>query len=150
MKKLIFITIAFISVQAFAQDRERGGKKNRADMIQNLSAEEIAELATKKMTLGLDLSEAQQTKVQTILLEEATFRKEKMKEREASRAEADAQKPSKEEHLKMQNEKLDRQIEMKQQMKSILSDAQYTKWEAELSEKKSNRKEKRGSKSKRR
>ena len=149
MKKLIFITIAFISVQAFAQNRERGGKKDRAEQMQDLSAEDIATLDAKKMTLNLDLSEAQQTKVQSVLLEEATFRKEKMKEREASRAEADAQRPSKEEHFKMQNEKLDRQIELKQKMKSILNDVQYAKWEAQLSEKRSNRKERRGSKSER-
>lgn len=142
MKKLIFITIAFISVQAFAQDRERGGKKDRADMIENLSAEEIAALATKKMTLGLDLSEAQQTKVQTILLEEATFRKEKMKARQALKADVEALKPSKEERLNMQNEKLDREIEMKQQMKSILSDEQYVKWESNLMERKANRNDK--------
>ncbi len=36
----------------------------------------------------------------------------------------------------MLNARLDRQIEMKKQMKSILNAEQYTKWEATLSKKK--------------
>lgn len=104
MKKLIFIAIAFITVQAFAQDRERGGRKDRAEQMQNLSAEDLAALGTKKMTRDLDLNETQQTKVKKMLLEEATFRKEKMKEREALKAIVEAQRPSKEERLKMKNE----------------------------------------------
>ena len=39
------------------------------------------------------------------------------------------QKPSKEEHYKMMNERLDKQIAMKNKMKNILNEDQFVKWE---------------------
>ncbi len=140
MKKLILIAMAFVSLQSIAQDREKGNRKHKAEMMQNLSAEDIATLGAKKMTLKLDLSDAQQAEVKNLLLEEATFRKEKMEARKEEKEADDFQRPTKEERLKMQNERLDRQIEMKQKMKSILDDEQYAEWETNLSEKKSHHK----------
>ena len=75
------------------------------------------------MALHLDLSEAQQKEVQKILLEREekfeNLRNEKNKERELS----------KEELFERKSDMLDDQIAMKQQMKSILTEAQFAKFE---------------------
>ncbi|WP_026753898.1 hypothetical protein [Sediminibacter sp. Hel_I_10] len=138
MKKVILIAIAFISLQAIAQDKNRGDRDGR--LMQDLSAEEMATIKTKKMTLHLDLTEAQQAKVKTVLLEEATQRKQNMESHRALRENKDSEKPSKEARIKMINEKLDHQIAMKQKMKSVLNDQQYAKWESSLKEKRNGRK----------
>lgn len=128
MRKLIIIAIALISIQAIAQT-ERRDRSERAQKMNNLSAEEMATLKTKRMTLFLDLNESQQKEVQKINLENATLRKTMMKEREARKANGTAQRPTKEERLKMENARLDHKIAMKAKMKNILDETQYAKWE---------------------
>lgn len=122
MKKLLVIALAIITIQVNAQD-----KKERKHKGVDYTAEEIAQLQTKKMTLALDLTEAQQREVNIINLENAKARKAKMATRKAKK-DSDV-KPSKEEKLKMKNSRLDAQIANKQKMKSILNADQYTKWE---------------------
>ncbi|MDO5979742.1 hypothetical protein [Flavivirga spongiicola] len=128
MKKLIVIAIALISIQAIAQT-ERRDRSERAQKMNNLSAEEMATLKTKKMTLFLDLNESQQKEVQKINLENATLRKTMMAQRKARRTNGTAQRPTKEERLKMENARLDHKIAMKAKMKNILNKEQYVKWE---------------------
>lgn len=146
MKKLLLIAIALLTLNATAQDR-----KNRKDSLKDLSAEEVATWRTKKLTLQLDLNESQQAAVKTLMLEEAKFMESKRAEREENKANEDSKKPTKEERYAMVNERLDRQIEMKKSMKSILNEEQYTKWEASLSKrKKGSRKEGKGKRSEKR
>lgn len=128
MKKIILIAIAFVTLQAVAQDKRKGGERSERGMMKGLSAEEIATLGSKKMTLTLDLSTAQQAQVKAVLLEQATERKEKMAEREKTKNDDDAKKPTKEERVKRMNAKLDKDIAMQQKMKSILTADQYEKW----------------------
>lgn len=132
MKKLIIIALAFIGLQATAQ-RQEGGPKNgeRGNKMMTLSAEEMATLQTKKMTLSLDLDEGQQKKIYKINLENATQRKTMMEERKAKKEAGTAEKPSKEERLEMMNAMLDHKIAEKAAMKKILNDDQYAKWEKE-------------------
>ncbi|MEH6535432.1 MAG: hypothetical protein V7719_03495 [Psychroserpens sp.] len=132
MKKLILITLAFVTLQAVAQDKRKGhikDDKQSREMIKDLSAEEIATLGSKKMTLALDLSKKQQAQVKEILLEQATTRKQKMEERKKKVEKEDAKKPSKEERVKMMNVRLDDKIAIKQKMKTILTAEQYKKFE---------------------
>jgi hypothetical protein len=131
MKKLILIAIAFIGLQATAQQQRKQGPQNgeRGEKMMNLSTEEIATLQTKKMTLALDLNASQQKEIQQINLENASIRKAHMDERKAKREAGTAEKPSKEERLKMMNAMLDHKIEMKAKMKTILNKEQYAKWE---------------------
>ncbi|MFD2824420.1 hypothetical protein ACFS5M_12130 [Lacinutrix iliipiscaria] len=137
MKKIAIIAIALFTLQINAQERgER--KKGRADF----TPEEMAQLQTKKMTLDLDLTEAQQIEVSKINLENAKARKAKMEAFESRKDNKDAEKPSKEERLKMKNEMLDAQIATKQRMKSILNAEQFEKWE-KLQDKRQNMKGKR-------
>ena len=131
MKKLVLIAIAFIGLQAIAQQERKQGanRSERSEKMMNLSAEEMATLQTKKMTLHLDLNESQQTKIQKINLENATQRKAIMEERLAKKESGELKKPTDEERLKMMNAKLDHKIAMKAKMKDILDDNQYAKWE---------------------
>lgn len=130
MKKLILIALAFIGLQATAQQKpDKFNKRERAHKMMSLSAEEIATLQTKKMTLHLDLNQAQQSQIHQINLDNATKRKTMMEARKAKKENGDTQKPTKEERLKMVNAKLDHQIAMKAKMKDILNEEQYAKWE---------------------
>lgn len=126
----MLIAIAFLTLNALAQD-----KHNRKNEFKNLSAEEVATLQTKNLTLQLDLTESQQTAVKSLVLKEAKYREQKKAEREEKKKNDDFKKPTKEERYAMANDRLDRQIEMKKQMKAILNAAQYEKWEAIVSEK---------------
>ena len=144
MKNLVVIAIAFLTLSATAQDRrqERKGNDHRKEIMKDLTPEEVANLKTKKLTLKLDLTDKQQKKVESILLEQAVDRQKK---REAHQNKEEKEKPSKEEFLKMQNERLDNQIEMKRKMKDILTEEQYAKFE-KMKPRKQHRKGKRATK----
>lgn len=133
MKKLILIALAFIAIQVTAQEKRVDGpqkeRKERAMQFQNLSAEDIATLQTKKMTLHLDLNASQQKEIQKLNLESATAMKSKMEARKAAKENGTAQKPSQEEKVKMMHARLDHQIAMKAKMKNILNAEQFEKWE---------------------
>ena len=118
MKKLVLIVIAFISLQAISQDKKKE-RPERADKMMNLSAEEIATLQTKKMTLHLDLNEKQQKAIYDINLENAANRKAMMEARKAKKAKGEMAKPTDDERYEMVNAKLDHQIAMKAKMKEI-------------------------------
>ena len=131
MKKLILIAIAFVSLQAIAQDQPKKSQENhdRKHKMMNLSAEEIATLQTKKMTLFLDLNESQQAKIQEINLENASKRKEMMANYKAKKENGELKKPTDKERYKIENARLDHKIAMKAKMKEILNDEQFAKWE---------------------
>ena len=92
--------------------------------MKDMSPEQVATLETKKMTLALDLTEKQQQQVQEIHLEKAIDRKT-LKEEHKSRD----SKPDADERFQMMNERLDKQIAVKDQMKDILDKDQFEKWE---------------------
>lgn len=133
MKRVLIILIALATLQVTAQQRKRQfhreGPQNRMEAMKDLTPEEMATLQTKKMTLHLDLTEAQQKKIQALNLENAKLRKANMEEHRALRENDGAKELTKEERLKIMNERLDHQIARKQQMKDILNADQYAKWE---------------------
>ncbi len=124
MKNLVVAVIMIVGLSSMAQDREMKGKRGG---MNDLSPEQVATLQTKKMTLTLDLNESQQTKMKSILLEDAKTRKAKMEEHKARKDEDKALTPD--ERFAMQNERLDHQLKRKQEMKSLLTEDQYVKWE---------------------
>ena len=128
MKSLVVIVIAFSTLSVNAQERrqERKGNDHKKEIMKDLTPEEVANLKTKKLRLKLDLTDMQQKKVESILLEQAVERQNK---RKAHQNKKEKDKPSKEEFLKMQNARLDSKIEMKQKMKDILTEEQYAKFE---------------------
>lgn len=132
MRKLILIVIAVLTLPAIAQERKQDKKRvhKKEALLKDITPEEAASLKVKQMTLHLDLTEAQQQKIKPLLLEEAKLKQQKRDARKATVKENQVkEKPSKDEHLAMINERLDRQIAMKQKMKTILNAEQYKKWE---------------------
>ncbi|AXT20964.1 hypothetical protein D7030_00300 [Flavobacteriaceae bacterium AU392] len=135
MKKLVFIALAFITLQVTAQEHRRGHRDGqrrgvqKARALQQLSPEQIAEVQAKRMTLHLDLTEVQQKEIQELLLQQTKARKEKIEAFKKSRADKNIERPSKEKRLDLLNERLDNQIAMKQKMKNILNEEQYQKWQ---------------------
>ena len=128
MKNVFFMCFLLLGIALQAQpghgpEEGRKARKEMRDQMKNLTPLQKAELKTKRMALHLDLSEAQQKEVQKILLEREekfeNLRNEKNKERELS----------KEELFERKSDMLDDQIAMKQQMKSILTEAQFAKFE---------------------
>lgn len=128
MKNLVLAVLAIFTLSTSAQERrqDRKGHDHMKEIMKDLTPEEVANLKTKKMTLRLDLTDRQQQQVESIFLDQAI---ERQKKREARNGKAEGEKPSKEEFLKMENQRLDHQIEMKRQMKEILSEEQYAKFE---------------------
>jgi protein CpxP len=143
MKKIIIIFIALITLQVTAQDKKKQynkeDQKERKEAMKDLSPEQMATLQTKKMTLHLNLNEAQQNKMQSFFLEEAKFRKAKMVERKTIKDSSEMKTFTKEDKFKMMNERLDHQIEVKQKMKSILNEEQFEKWEYSMGKMEHNR-----------
>lgn len=124
MKKFIMIAVLLTGMTAMAQRHDmQEGRKSMKD----LSPEQIATLQTKRMTLALDLTDAQQAKMKTLFTKEAEERKAKMEERKTKRE--NDEKLTADEKYAMENERLDKQIAYKKAIKSILSDEQYAKWE---------------------
>ena len=132
MKKLIVLAALVISTVTFGQEdhkeKREHHKKGKMEMMKDLSPEQMATLRTKKMILALDLTKVQQEKMHTLHLEGAKARKEHMKKRAENRG-AEKPKLSSEEKYQKINSVLDRKIEMKSKMKSILTQEQFQKWE---------------------
>ena len=128
MKKIASIAlVALFTISTFAQKQQR--KQQRPDF----TVEQMAELQTKKMTLQLDLSEQQQQQILEINKRKAADRKQKMEVRKVAK-EAD-KKPTSDEIFKMKNEKMDKMIAHKAEMKNILNETQFETWEKSLKRK---------------
>lgn len=124
MKKLLVLSLLFIvSFNSFSQNRKQLGNK-----LKSFSAEQIATLQTKKMTLSLDLNLKQQNEIFNVFLEEVKFKKIKrgeINERKNNSKEG----LSSEEIFDMMNEKLDHQIALNNKMKTILNKDQFLVWQ---------------------
>ena len=130
MKRLVVLICVLATFSLSAQEGARGKRSGQGPgMMKDLTAEEAATLKTKKMTLGLDLTEAQQDKIYQINLKNAQDRKARMEEFKKKREAGELSKPTKYEILKKVNERLDNQIAHKKEMKSILNQDQYEKWQ---------------------
>ncbi|WP_299056972.1 Spy/CpxP family protein refolding chaperone [uncultured Polaribacter sp.] len=122
MKKLVSILSLVLAITFGVQAQEKkDGKRVK------LSEEQQTNLAIKKMTLALDLSEKQQAEIKPILMAKAAERKSMMEQRKADR---EAKKrPTDSEVYKKRMSHLDNQIAMKKKMKSILNKEQFEKFE---------------------
>lgn len=126
------ILIAFvISFGGFAQKTERKQKKQqmeRYEIAKNLSAEEMAALRTKKLTLQLDLTDSQQQSIKALLVNQISDRKEKMQNRPKNGIIKDSANASTQDYYKMKSQRLDQQIAFQNKMKTILTDTQFDTW----------------------
>lgn len=119
--------IASILVLVFAFTFTTQAQKKRKDKRPNFSVEQRTELAVKKMTLDLDLSEKQQDEIKPLLMNQAAERKAAMEKRKALRDED--KKPSADELFAMRSKQLEAKIEFKNKMKDILKAEQFEKFE---------------------
>lgn len=126
MKRLAVVLVLLTTVGVIAQ-KQQGYKSHKGEKM-NMTPEQIATLQTKRLTLALDLSEAQQEKVMQITLEEATYGKAKWEQMKAQRESGEWKKPTSEERFEMKNALLDRKIAYDHKMKNILTKSQYERW----------------------
>lgn len=133
MKHILTLIALCLTITVAAQ---RGPHRDRA----SLEPEQQATLLTKKMTLALALDEQQADKVYQVQLEQAKKRKafiQKRKEEKEKGTEL-----TKEQRFEMQNKKLDAMIAVQNEMKQILTDDQFEKWQRLAQRKKQSRKKK--------
>ncbi len=130
MKKLLVIALALFTINGMAQEnrKQKTDRKGGSELRQQMTPSEIADLKAKQMTLKLDLTDTQQKKVHTVIFNQAKTNESLRKNRKAADGEK-REKPSKDEFVKMQNHRLDQQIDMKREMKTILTPEQYAKFE---------------------
>ncbi|WP_299617293.1 hypothetical protein [uncultured Tenacibaculum sp.] len=116
MKKMVSVMLVLgFLMTGFAQKKKRRGDDG-------FSVDQKTELALKKMTLRLDLSERQQNKIRPLLAEQITKREEFRKNRKAKKLSAD-------ERYERQMAHLDKKIAFKSSMKEILNSKQYERFE---------------------
>ncbi|MDC6365708.1 MULTISPECIES: hypothetical protein [Flavobacteriaceae] len=126
MKRLAVALMLLTTVGVMAQRHE--GRQMREVEKMDMTAEQMATLHTKKLTLALDLSQAQQNQIMQISLEDAEARKSKWEEVKVKKEGGEWTKPTPDERFEMENARLDRQIAHQQKMKEVLSDEQYQTW----------------------
>lgn len=121
MKTVCMALFLLFGLSAFGQhDRSpRHGKEVE------LTPEQRATLHAKKLTLALDLSTTQQQKVQDVFLSEEEARPA----RKASFQGPDSTLQDPQRKYERMNQRLDAMIAHKQEMKEILTQEQYAKWE---------------------
>ena len=119
MKKAMILFMALTTFAITAQGQQ-DKKQDRTRWHQNLSPEQRAQLQAKKLTLQLDLDQTQQAQVNQLLLKSKKNRPEAPKNRKEM---TDAQK------FEARIARLDSQIAFKNEMKQILDEKQYQKWE---------------------
>ena len=131
MKKIIVLSIlCTLSLSAFSQKNFQKGKK-----LESLSADQIATLQTKKMTLHLDLNLKQQHDIFNIMLEEIKFKRNKKSEMQQQRSETNNELSS-DEIFEIMNDKLDHQIAFNNKIKTILSKDQFSMWQENTTQQK--------------
>ena len=122
MKKIAsIILVALFTLSTFAQEQHRQQKHHE------FTADQIAEIQTKKMTLHLDLTANQQEQILEINKKNAFEHKQKMEEHKAlKRSEKEL---SSDEIFTKKSARLDKMIAHKAEMKNILNEKQFEKWE---------------------
>ena len=119
MKNVIGLWIVAIGLTSSIAGQDYS--KNKMTLTQQ------TELAVKKMTLNLDLSDAQQEKIKPLLSQRMAARNKMIARRKELKA--NKKRLNSEERYLAMNAKLDQQIAFKREMKRILKDEQYAKFE---------------------
>ncbi|SNY92220.1 hypothetical protein [Flagellimonas pacifica] len=140
MKQLAVMLVLLTTVGAVAQ-RHEGPRMGKGPKM-NMTAEQMATLKTKKLTLALDLTKAQQTKVMDINLDLAEYRKAKFAKIQAKKESGEWKRPTSDERFAFENARLDHQIAHQQKMKEVLTKEQYQTWKKLRSRKGMNGKKK--------
>lgn len=138
MKKLAILLVLLSSTITLAQRPSPRGQRGNMEMYKNLSAEQIASLETKKLTLFLDLNPQQQSQVKELNLQ---ITNDRIAARDQQK---NAEKLSPEQRFAKMEARLDQQIAVKNMFKEILNKEQYARWEKQQLKRKRGRKGHRG------
>lgn len=114
--------IAVMLLVTVAMTAQRNTRQENPKL--EMSIQEKATLATKKATLALALDASQSEKMYPIILAQLTKRENFRKSRKEQ-----TERPSKEDRIKMENERLDDRIATQRQVKAILNETQFEKWQ---------------------
>ena len=136
MKKLLTVLVLAVGFTVTTQ-AQQGDKGKR----EQLTVEQQTELRLKKMTLKLDLTDAQQKQIKPLIAKQIAERQEMRAKGKATKV-SDS-KPTTEERYAMKNKMLDKQIAYKAEMKRILNEQQYERFE-KMAARKMNRHKKKG------
>ena len=136
MKKLIVIALLIIGTTIVAQERN---KRHQGDKMEQFTPEQQSQLMLKKMTLELDLNEAQQKEMSAII-------SDKIARKESLKAEMEVRKgkgvrPTNDERFAMKMKMMDEQITSKKRMEKILNAKQFEKWTSLNEDPRENRQE---------
>tara|TARA_B100001146_G_scaffold224923_1_gene245009 strand:+ start:6324 stop:6761 length:438 start_codon:yes stop_codon:yes gene_type:complete len=126
MKKLVTVLLLVSVIAVHAQERKGDRKEMRKELrekMKDFTPQQMADLRVKKLTLALDLNESQQTRLLQLETDKAVTMKSRMENRK-KRSEL-----SSEELYEAKKNRLDAQIAYKKELKSILTEAQFEKWE---------------------
>lgn len=122
-KRLIILALLLVGTTIIAQER---GRKQQGKEMEQFTPEQKSQLMLKKMTLELDLNEAQQKEMSAMI-------SDKIAKMESHKADMKAKRekeirPTKDERFAMQMKMLDEQIVTKKRMEKILNAKQFEKW----------------------
>lgn len=123
MKKVASILIA-VFVFTFTMEAQKMDRNKKPQ----LTVDQQANLAVKKMTLSLDLSDKQQNQILPLIKQQAANRMAAKEKRNALKE--NNTKPTADEMYAMKSKQLDTRIAFKRDMKKILSKEQFEKFEA--------------------
>lgn len=129
MKKLIGLTAIVILFSLTINAQQKG---NRMGKRADFTPEQTATLQVKKMALHLDLNAKQEKEIYNLNLKNAEERQIMRSEFQKNR-QSGTPKTS-EERFQQENIKLEKQIAHKAEMKKILTNEQFEKWDAMKSE----------------
>ena len=131
MKKVVSILVLVFAftLTTQAQKKERKERKERTERREKikLSTEQQVDLAVKKMTLKLDLTEKQQREIKPLIAAKVKGRKAAMEKRKEFKKAG--KKPTSDELYDVKSKMLDNQIAAKNKMKNILNKEQFEKFE---------------------
>ena len=138
MKKIIALLVLAIGFTLTSQ-----AQKGKRGDFEKLTVAQQTELAVKKMTLKLDLTTAQQRRVKPLLAEKIAKRKTMHEKRKAMKESGKKrEKLSADERFAKKSKMLDTQIAFKADMKRILNEKQYERFEKMAARKKHGAKKK--------
>jgi len=134
MKKLFVLALLILSGSVFAQrSKHHEAKKqhHKKEFMKDLSAEQLATLKTKKMTLALDLNKGQQDKMYALCLAGVKDHRKQMEAHKKAMKKDEGKKPklTSEEKFQRMNTQLDKKIALMNKVKSILTEEQFQKWQ---------------------
>lgn len=122
MKKLLTILILAVGFTVTTQAQKKDKSKH-----EELSTEQKTELAVKKMTLQLDLTEAQQRQIKPLIAKQVAEKQKMWAKRKTMKQ--SGKKATADERYAMKSKMLDKQIAHKAEMKRILNEQQYERYE---------------------